>query len=148
MAIDGVIDRAFVQIGVRRERTLEIIQVGQQRLFVLHVAGGDEADGAAARAHVEQPHGACGVLVRDRDALRLVSHFERQLDLGYRAVLAARNCERRRREHLAPCAKRKHIALPLAGRARTNDRDLESVRLVILGQQRERHLAERIGKDG
>ncbi len=98
--------RALAHIGIRRERAFEIEQIGEQRLLVLHIAGGDQADGAARSAFVEQLHRAGGIFGGDGKARGLVADFQRQYDPGRRSLAAVVEMETRRRQRFAVPAER------------------------------------------
>ena len=76
-------------VGERVERAREIVGRGEQRLRGVGGRAGDDADGAAAPALVEQLHGAGRTLGRDFEPGDVVADLDRQVDLGVGLALAA-----------------------------------------------------------
>src|ERR1700683_3347455 len=68
------------QVGERVQRPLDVIARRQQRLVRVDGRGGDNADGAAAPAFVEQLHGTRGTIADDFDARNVVADFDRQVE--------------------------------------------------------------------
>ena len=68
-------------VGERIERAHDVIARRQQRLRQFDAGAGDDADGAAAPALVEQLHGAGGTLAGNLDAGDVVADLDRQLEL-------------------------------------------------------------------
>ncbi len=71
-------------VGEGGERALEIIGSAEQRHGAVGVGAGDDADGAAAPALVEQLHRASGSLADDFQPRHVVADFDRQVDGGLR----------------------------------------------------------------
>ena len=94
-------------IGERVERARQIVGRGQQRLRGVGGGAGDDADGAAAPALVEQLHRAGRALAGDFQPRDVVADLDRQVDLGVGFALAVLEGEARFAERQA-----------LAGRAR------------------------------
>ena len=69
-------------IGERVERARQIIGRAEQRLRAVGGGAGDDADGAAAPALVEQLHGAGRALAGDFQPRDVVADFDRQIDGG------------------------------------------------------------------
>ena len=69
-------------VGERIERAREIVGRGEQRLRGVGGRAGDDADGAAAPALVEQLHGAGRALAGDLEPGDVVADFDRQRELG------------------------------------------------------------------
>ena len=72
--------RAHVGEGI--ERAGEIVAGAEQRLRLVGVGAGDDADGAAAPALVEQLHRAGGTLADDFQPRHVVADLDRQVDRG------------------------------------------------------------------
>ena len=95
-------------VGERIERAREIIGRGEQRLRGVGGRAGDDADGAAAPALVEQLHGAGGALAGDLEARDVVADLDRQVELGVGLALAGLEGERRFAERQALEIERAH----------------------------------------
>ena len=78
-------------VGERAERALDVIARRQQRLRRVGGGAGNDADGAAAPALVEQLHGAGGALAGDLDARDVVADFDRQIELRFGLAIAGLN---------------------------------------------------------
>ena len=88
-------------VGERIERAGEIVGRGEQRLRGVGGRAGDDADGAAAPALVEQLHGAGRALGRNFQARDVVPDLDRQVDLGVGFELALLEGEARFAERQA-----------------------------------------------
>ena len=82
-------------IGERAERAPDVVARGQQRLRRIGGRAGDDADGAAAPALVEELDRAGRALAGNLDARNIVANFDRQIEP--RLGLAVRCLERERR---------------------------------------------------
>ena len=107
IARQKIADRALAHIGIGRERTLQIIEIGEQGLFVLVAAGRNDADGAMRAAAAQKLNRAGGVRVRNGNARGLVAHFQRKNDMRRRAIQAAIEVKARTGEHFVMAAQRR-----------------------------------------
>ena len=90
---DGLLRRAAVaepHIGERRQRAGQVEGRSQQRLRGVAGRAGDDADGAAAPALVEQLHGAGGSLAGDFEPGDVVAQFHRQIERSFGLALLRR----------------------------------------------------------
>ena len=81
-------------IGERPERPADVVARGEQRLRRIGGRAGDDADGAAAPAFVEQLHGAGRMLAGNLDPGDVIADFDRQIES--RLGLAILGLERER----------------------------------------------------
>ncbi len=112
-AVQHLIDRALVQFGIRRERALDVIDIGEQGLFVVGRAAGDDPDRAAAEARIDQLHRARGIIGHHRNAHGVVPQFQRQRDIGFGFGRAQPEMEGRRFQHLTARIQRRDAAFAL-----------------------------------
>ncbi len=83
------------QLGVRRQRLLDVVERRQQRLRLLAALAGDERHAVPLRARVDEADGAGRALAGDLDAADLVAQLERQLERNGRRGRAGGEFERR-----------------------------------------------------
>ena len=88
-------------VGERVERAGQVIGRGEQRLRGVGGRAGDDADGAAAPALVEQLHGAGRALAGDLEPRDVVADLDRQVDLGVGLALVVLEGEARFAERQA-----------------------------------------------
>ena len=99
--IGGRRDVGEPHVGERVERARQIIGRGEQRLRGVGGRAGDDADGAAAPALVEQLHGAGRALAGDLQPRDVVADLDRQVDLGVGLALVVLEGEARLAERQA-----------------------------------------------
>src|SRR5436190_469622 len=100
----GVGDIALVRrddVGVRGERTLDIVERRKQRLRRLARFAGYDADPVPLRAGVEEIDGAGRALACDLDARDLIANLERKVEARRSLARAFGDGERSFAERLA-----------------------------------------------
>ena len=117
---------ALADLGVGRERALDVIGRRQQRLGDVGAGAGEDRDAAAARAFVDQPGRAGRRFVGDDEAADLIAQLDRQIEL--RVGRAAQSRNRRTLRRSTDPARRARARFPRAARRRRRGSDAPAAR--------------------
>ncbi len=138
MLVQQMGDRALLQIRIRRERAFEIIEIGEQRLLALDIAGRDQTHHTPWRTGVEQLRRAGGIFASHCEPCRFVAHLDGERDGRVCPVLAVFEAEARRSQNFAARALRLNTAFAHALGPGTQHGERKTVRDIFRRQQRQR----------